>query len=116
MRQIVKREDLNTNVIAIYDICREDRSKYPTLTRAGNSELEDDIKFLPNYIHVGAEPRKKIDADSKLAESIIETCNSNTDENGVIRFPDVFNNLTGYVTTSQGGSYKINWKEGTAKK
>lgn len=60
---------LDVHVMAFYDVCRSDKSKFPMLkTRGGETEQgETDLfgQYLP-YSHICTQPLQVVNAKSKL--------------------------------------------------
>ena len=58
--------EMNTNVLAFYDVCRSDKARYPNLKR-GDDEPLGAFADTYEYVHVSTHPLTTVDAKSKLA-------------------------------------------------
>ena len=109
----------DTNVLAFYDICRSELSKFKGFenkTGRGADEIEEsgDGEFASkyNYVHIGTHPKHIVAAESKLAEMTIKQLDQKAQESGcqMITIPYCFQNMGGIDQTNTGEEYSIQWK------
>ena len=114
LRTLAKGTD--TNVLAFYDICRSDKSKFPELKRgleAGQSAEGGEFAEQYQYMHICTHPLQTVDAKSKLAELTIKqlTKMSDQDPNGLVYIPPCFIGMGGIEKTDTGEKYSLTWKK-----
>ena len=95
LRGIAKLCDGKCSILAIYDMCRTDRSKFPELTCRGVDDLYSIEVEGGNepYFHLsGAPPNKPVPANSVLAERVYQRAYEKAKKHprGMISIPEVW--------------------------
>ena len=113
LRSLAKGTD--TSVLAFYDVCRSDKSKFPNLKRGVEAGGASNEGFAENYqyMHICTHPLQTVDAKSKLAELTTKqlTRKSGEDSNGLIYIPNCFIGMGGIEKTDTGDGYSLAWKK-----
>lgn len=117
LRQMCKGSEGHFNVLAVYDICRSDLSKFAGLRR-GEDDNTCDAGPNVNYVSIsGTDPRGTVAAASKLAVMLFAECDAAAEEHkyGWVKIPHCwidFNGEDGMVEKSiMGKSYWLPWGE-----
>ena len=97
----------DTSVLAFYDICRSDKSRFPNLKRG----VEEGSSFAENYeyMHICTHPLQTADAKSKLAELTIKQLSrkARLNSNNFISIPTCFVGMGGIEKTDTGDGYTL---------
>ena len=64
-----------------------------------------------SYCHIGTQPNQLVDADSCMADDVMEQFEkmAKEDENGMLEFPNALIGIPSVQTVWNGPSYKLKW-------
>lgn len=115
LRAMCKGSDGMFHIVAVYDICRSDLSKFKGLSRGDDSPHLEGGNGV-NYVAInGTDPAGTVDAASTLAVTLFAECDEAASEhvNSLIRIPTCwveFQGSNGMVEkTMMGKTYNIYW-------
>jgi hypothetical protein len=72
---------MNVNVLAFYDVCRSDKSRFPNLKRGEDEPIVGDFADNYEYVDITTHPLATVDAKSKLAALVNETLSKKAQKN-----------------------------------